>query len=141
MAENPNSRAIALRSRESAARQRARAQWTDIRARRGYLHAFGIAQKRFSVRQEPVRKQNRLRVLHVRHAWHGHLQMGFRLNRERFNQFHQSLTHGARRCLHEHPEFRGDHLIAAPASVQFGADGPERGNQRHFHKMMHIFCI
>ena len=64
--------------RKSAARERARAERANIGARRGGGQAFGVAMKSFAVREQPVRKQKRLRVLHVRGARHGNAADCFR---------------------------------------------------------------
>jgi len=50
------------------------------------FQARGIARERFGVREEEMRKQNRLRMLHMRHARHGHANVGFRLQQKRVQQ-------------------------------------------------------
>jgi len=41
-----------------------------------------FARERFGMRKEEMRKQNRLRVLHVRHARHRHGEIRFRLHQK-----------------------------------------------------------
>ena len=50
------------------------------------LKAGDVARKSFGVRQQEMRKQNRLRVLHVGHARHGHVDVGFGLLQESVKQ-------------------------------------------------------
>src|SRR5882762_8798079 len=73
-------------NRERISRERARTHRTRVRAGRRVFQACDIARERFGMRKEEMRKQNRLCVLHVRHARHGHAEIRFRLQQKRVQQ-------------------------------------------------------
>src|SRR5467141_2632351 len=64
-------------NRERISRERARTHRRRVGAGRRVFQARDIARERFGMRKKEMRKQNRLRVLHVRHARHGHAQISF----------------------------------------------------------------
>src|SRR5690242_1511218 len=57
---------------KTVAGERARTHGARVRAFRRVLQAREVAGKSFGVREQKMRKQNGLRVLHVRHSGHGH---------------------------------------------------------------------
>ena len=61
--------------RKRATGERAGAERANVRAGRSGCQAFGVAMKSFAVREEPVRKQQRLGMLHVRGAGHGNAEI------------------------------------------------------------------
>ena len=80
MREKPRSRASALRSSGNAQPARAPEPSGQASARgRGRGEAFRIALIRFTMREQPMRKQQRLGVLHVRGSGHGHAEIAFGL--------------------------------------------------------------
>ncbi len=92
------------------------------------------------MRQQEVRKQNRLGVLHVRHARHRHIAIGFRLHQERIQHGFQSIVNLCGRIDDEQTEIRGDQFVAAAAGVQFPAERSEFFYQRLFDKVVDVFC-
>ena len=124
---------------ERAARQRARAHGAGVRHRFGGIEARSIAEKRFGMREQEMRKQNRLRVLHVRHAGHRNSQRFFGLAHKRRNQARHSHPHLARGLHHEHAEVSGDEFVAAAARVQLVAERAEIFDERGLDEMVHIF--
>ena len=125
--------------RKRTSRQRAGAEWASIRAFCRRQKPFRVTIKRFSMRQQPVREQQRLGVLHVSGARHGNSKVFLGLLGKRSfeqtncgNDFPGSL-------LHIHPKFRRHHFIAAAAGVQLGAERPQLFDQRGLGEMMHVF--
>ena len=123
---------------ERAARKRARAHRAGVRHRCGGIEAHRIAEKRLGMREQKMRKQNRLRVLHVRHAGHRNSQRSFGLAHERGNQARHGHAHFARGLHHEHAEVGGDQFIAAAARVQLVAERTEIFDQRGLDEMVHV---
>ena len=85
-----------------------------------------------------MRKQNRLRVLHVRHAGHRNAKMRFGLPDERGDQSRHGRAHFARGLLHEHAEIGGDEFVAAAARVQLVAERAEIFDKRGLDEMVHV---
>ena len=86
-----------------------------------------------------MRKQDRLRVLHVRHAGHRNPEHAFGLPDQRGNQSRHCRARLLRSLFHEHAEVGGHQLIAAAAGVQLVAQRPEVFDQRGFDEMVHVF--
>jgi len=84
------------------------------------------------------RKQDWLRVLHVRHAGHGNAKPALRLADERSNQLRDSGGAFVRGLFHEHAEVGGHQFIAAAARVQFVAQRPKKFDERGFNEMVHV---
>src|SRR5271156_911794 len=58
--------------RKCAAGKSARAEWADIGTRSSRGDSFSVTMKGLAMRKKPVRKKQRLGVLHVRITRHGH---------------------------------------------------------------------
>ena len=70
---------------------------------------------------QEMREQNRLGMLHVRHARHRNLKIIFALLEKRHYQPEQSLFDFVNGVHDEQTEIRGDEFIAAAAGVEFPA--------------------
>src|SRR4029077_10646726 len=125
--------------RKCAAGKRAGAERAGIGAGCGGGDALGVAMKRFTVRQAPMRNEQRLGVLEMRGAGHGDAQIGFSLRGERAQQRRKRATNLMRGFFHVHAEFGGHHFVAAAAGVQLGAQVAELFDQRGFHEMVNVF--
>ena len=97
-----------------------------------------VTGKRFGVREQKMRKQNRLRVLHVRHARHRHAEFCLGLCKQRIQQRHQSAFQLRDRIDDEQTEIGGDQFVAAAPGVQFPAKRAELLDQRFFDEMVDI---
>src|ERR1700730_13123650 len=64
---------------ETVTCQRTRTHGTRVGGFRRALQASEIARTRLSVREQKMREENLLRMLHVRHAGHGRAKICFRL--------------------------------------------------------------
>src|SRR5260370_42333557 len=64
-------------NRERISGKRARTHGAGVSASSGVSQARDVAREGFRVRDQKMRKQNRLCVLHVRHAGHRHSELGF----------------------------------------------------------------
>ena len=124
---------------KGASGEGARAKRAIVGARGGRGQAFGVAMQRFAVRQEPMRQQNRLRVLHVRVAGHGNLQIALGLRSDGAFQGSERAAEVLRSFAHIHTKFGSDHFVAAAAGVQLRAQRAEFFDQRGFDEMMNIF--
>ena len=68
---------------EGISGQSAGTHGAGVGARSGVLQARDVARECFRMREKKMREQNRLCVLHVRHAGHGHAEFGFGLAKQR----------------------------------------------------------
>ena len=83
------------------------------------LQARDISRERFRMREQKMRKQNWLRMLHVRHARHRNMEIGLRLQQERIQQGCQPALNFGSRINHKQTKIGSDEFVAAAASVQF----------------------
>ena len=125
--------------RKRTAGERAGAHRANIRAGGSGCEAFGVALKSFAVREQPVRKQQRLGMLHVRGARHGNAEIGFGLHGNRAGERAEGGAQLARGVLHVHAKFGRNHFVAAAAGVELGAERAELFDQRRFGEMVDVF--
>ncbi len=84
-------------------------------------------------------KQNRLGVLHVRHAGHGYAEIGLGLLEKSTQQLEQREL-DARCCIHHKEAKIGcDQFVAAASGVQLPAERAEFMHERTFDEVMDIF--
>ena len=112
--------------------------------RRRMPHAFckrmRSREKGLRMRHQEMGKQNRLGMLHVRHARHGNLQIGFCLRqRRRESRATSAARISASGLDDEEAKIGGDKFVAAAAGVEFPAERAELLDQSFFDEMVHIF--
>ncbi len=86
-----------------------------------------------------MRKQNRLRVLHVRHAGHWQAEICVRLLDDHRKKFDDLPLQARSSILHKQTKIRRDKFVAAAPSVQLPSKRPEFIHQGTFNKVMHVF--
>src|SRR5947209_3337926 len=98
---------------ESTAAQRARSQWAGIRHAPSGAEPFQIAKKCLGMREDEMRKENRLRTLKVRHSgqWDSHRSLGQACKRS--DESNNASREVLRGVLDEHAEVGGHQLVAA----------------------------
>ena len=69
------------------------------------------------MREQEMREQNGLGMLHVRHPGHGHTYVGLRLEQKRVQQGFQAMLHFGGDIDDEQTKIGGDKLVAAAAGV------------------------
>ena len=137
--EKPRSRASALRSMGNAQPASAPEPSGQASARAAAeANAFGVAEECFAVREQPVRKQQRLRVLHVSGARHGNAEIFLGLVCDRARQGGERLAHVASRILYIHAKLGRDHFVAAAAGVKLRAERAELFDERALDKMVNV---
>ena len=106
---------------KAVACERAGTQWASgpvCACGRGSLQACNVSCESFRMCQQKMREQNRLRVLHMRHASHRCGDVFFGLFQQRRWQLRE--THAADvfcRVHDEQAEIRGDEFVAAASSA------------------------
>ena len=114
---------------------------TGIRARGRVLQPSDVTREGFGMGQEKVRKQDWLGMLHVRHARHGHIAIGFGLLQEGIQETFQGIPDLCRGIDDEEAKIGCDKFVAAAAGVQIPAERAEFFDERFFDEMMHVFGI
>ncbi len=124
---------------ETIAGQGARAHGAGVGSFRGVLQPSQIARKSFRVREQKMREQNRLRMLHMRHAGHGHVKICLGLFEKSAQQLEEAGLNFLRGIHDEEAKIGSDQLVAAAASVQLPAERAEFMDQRTFHEVVDVF--
>jgi hypothetical protein len=77
-------------------------------------------------------------MLHVGHACHGDLEIGFGLTQKCTDQFQKGAPNFGGGIHHEQAKVRGYEFISAAAGVEFPSERAEFLNQGLFDKMMNV---
>src|SRR6266849_1251306 len=123
---------------ERISSKRARTHRARVRALPGMLQTRNIARKCLGMRQKEMRKQNWLGMLHVRHARHRHITIGFCLQQERIQHGFQCKVDLCGRIENKEAKIGRDQLVAAAAGMQFPAERPEFFDESFFNEVMHV---
>jgi len=91
------------------------------------------------MRKQEVRKQNRLRMLHVRHAGHWDGSVGLGLQQKRIQLGFEAALNFCGSVHDEQPKIGRNELVAAASRVQLPAEWSEFFDERFFDEVMHIF--
>ena len=111
-------------------------------ARRSMREAFGVAMKCFAVREQPVRKQQRLSVLHDAWCRAWECRDCARPGRRWREASNASAPRTSRdRILYVHAKLGRNHFVAAAAGVKLCAERPELFDQRGFREVMNVFGL
>src|SRR6266436_2310505 len=106
-------------------RERARAYWAGVGAQSGVLQPGDITQERFRMGEQKMRKQNWLRLLHVRHARHGYIDFRFGLAQKRIQECGQAKLDFRRGIDYEKAKISGNEFVSAAAGVELPAERAE----------------
>ena len=90
------------------------------------------------MRQQPVRKQKRLGVLHMSCARHRDAEILFGLFSDSAFQQIDGSSNFFGGFFHVHTKFSRNHFIAAASGVQFRAKRSKLFDQCRFSKMMNV---
>ncbi len=124
---------------EAVAGERAGAHRASVGAVGGMLKARYVARKSFGVREQKMREQDRLSVLHVRHAGHRHAEIGLCLLENYGQEFGDLTLKACRGVDHEEAKIGRDKFVAAAAGVQLPSERAEFMDQCAFNEMMDVF--
>src|SRR5258708_11657740 len=86
-----------------------------------------------------MRKQDRLRVLHVRAGGHWHAKIGFGVVEKSVREVEDMGLYLGRGINHEESKIRGDQFVAAAACVQLPAERAEFMHQRALNEVVDVF--
>ena len=86
-----------------------------------------------------MRKQQRLRMLQVRHSRHRHAHGAFGKIGQRARQARDAARHLPRRVFHKHAKIGRHQFIAAARCVQLEPQRAQPLDQRHLHEVVHVF--
>ena len=121
--------------------QRSGTHRAGVGAGSGAFQARNVSQKSFRVRQQEMGKQNWLSVLHVRHARHGQMQIGFCQADERADQIGEGGLGLRGRIFDEHAEIGGHQFVAAAAGMQFPSERAKFFDQGLFDEVVDVLGI
>src|SRR5258708_2099760 len=111
---------------------------TCVRTRRSMLQTNHVAREGFRMSKQKVREQDWLSVLHVRHARHRHVAIGFRLQQERVQQGFQGMQDLCGRINNEEAKIGSHEFVAAAAGVQLPAERTKFFDECFFDEVMYV---
>src|ERR1700674_1949817 len=114
---------------------------TGVRALRSVVQTLEVAGEGFGVGQKKVREQDGLSVLHVSHASHGNLEVGFGLDEERADERANPSTGLGGGFFYKQAKIGGDQFVAAATGMEFPAERAKFFDQGFFHEVMNVFGL
>src|SRR6516164_3111562 len=122
-------------------RERAGAHGASVCTGLGILQTCKVPRESFRMSQQKMREKNGLGMLHVGHAGHGSLDIGFGLEKKTMNERQQSFANFRNGSNHKEPKIGGDEFVAASPGVKFPTERAQLVCKRLFDEVMNIFCL
>ena len=105
------------------------------------LETPNVASKRLGVSKQKMGKQDRLRMLHMRHPRHGNVEVGFHLLQKGVEQSLQDVLNLPGSVDDEQTEIGGHKFVAAAAGMQLPPERAKFLDQRFFDEVVHVFRV